>query len=383
MKICALNPFFYPYHGGTEKVLFELYGRLAKRHDVCVISAGLPPNNKVERSEEINGIEVIRLRSDYINLPFLPIPMPVMRGVGDKIKSVNADIYHINNRYLYYWGALNSIKTTRGRLTITLHNALPKGINPLIDTGGLLFDLLWGRKIMRDSKAVIGITKSVIETTVPKDLMWKTSIIFNGIDTNRFTRRGGRKVDKIREFIGGDEIILNVARLTWQKGQVYLLRAFSKIAKERKGAVLLIIGSGHMKKWLLKEARRLGIMNKFRILSNVEEEALPYYYNAADVFALPSLYEPASIAILEALASKTPVVASNIGGIPEMMKDAGRYSTPRDSESIASGIIDALEDKAESRRLAETGRRLMLKEHDWDTIANKYEALFRNCISSR
>ena len=379
MKICVLNPFFYPYLGGTEKVLLELYKRLAKRHEVCVLSAALQSGNSHDSEEEIEGIRVIRLRSSYINTPIFPIPMPIMHGIEDAIRKEDADIYHINNRYLYYPKTLNAIGSTGGKLVITLHNALPRRINPFIDIGGLAYDVVWGRRIMERADAIVGITKNVVDTTVPPPLMNKASVIFNGIDYKRFRPRdkGEGKIRKIEEEIGEGEIVLNVARLTWQKGQAYLLRAFSEALKERRDLKLLIIGKGHLHSFLHDEAERLGITNKFKMLSDVREEMLPYYYNAAKVFVLPSLYEPASIALLEALASETPVVASKVGGIPEMMRSTGRYVAPRDSTGIAESIIDALEDRKRSERLAKEGRRLMEKEHDWDKIANKYETLFR------
>ncbi len=380
MKICVLNPFYYPYLGGTEKVLFELYGRLAKRHEVCVVSAALRESGR-ESEEEINGVRVIRLKTSYIEFPGLPLPMPIMHGVPEAIASEGADVYHINNRYLYYTNAIGAIEKARGKIAITLHNALPKGINAFTDFGGLAYDLLWGRRIMEKAKAIAGITQNVVDTTVPSGLLWKTSVIYNGIDYNRFKpRKNSEEAERIIEELGGNRIILNVARLTWQKGQPHLISAFAKLAKEHKDLFLLIIGRGPLQKFLKSEARRKGIEKRFKILSHVEEEMLPYYYNAASVFALPSLYEPASVALLEALASKAPTVASRVGGIPEMMKNAGRYCRPRDSSDLAEKIGNTLEEKEVSSRLSERGRKLMEKEHNWDAIANKYEALFKNIL---
>ncbi|MGC8478891.1 MAG: glycosyltransferase family 4 protein [Candidatus Micrarchaeia archaeon] len=383
MKICVLNPFYYPYLGGTEKVLFELYSRIARRNEVCVVSATLRENPH-EGEEEINGVRVIRLKTRYIDLPGLPMAMPIIYGVPKVIVEESADIYHINNRYLYYHDTLSAITKSKGKLAITLHNALPRGINAFTDFGGLAYDLFWGRNIMNRSDTIIGITQNVVDTTVPKNLLWKTSVVFNGIDYNRFKERkkgkGSEKISTIKEEFENKRIVLNVARLTWQKGQRYLIKAFAELAREHSDLFLIIIGRGPLQPFLYKEAKRYGVEKHFRILSNISEEMLPYYYNAASVFALPSLYEPASVALLEALASKVPAVASRIGGIPEMMKDAGRYCKPNDSEDLAKKMESALEEKSLSLRLSEKGRRLMKKEHDWNKIANKYEALFKNIL---
>ncbi len=373
MDICILNPFFYPYNGGTEKVLLEIYKRLAKKHNITVLSAAFPGSGG---DTEKFGIRIVRLKSRYINLPGLPLPWPLMEGLNDAVARVDADVYHINNRYLYYPGALGAIKSTGARLLLTLHNALPKGIDPLTDAGGLLYDLIWGREVMRRADRIVGITKSVLNTTVPKQMSYKSKVIYNGVDAERFkSRNGNSRVKKLREDIGGEEIILNVARFTGQKGQTYLLRAFSEIAKERNRAKLVMIGNGPLKKRLRRETERLGIGRNVLMLSDVKEEALPLYYDSADAFALPSLYEPASLALLEALSSGVPTVASKVGGIPEMMKDCGLYSRPRDHKSIQKAMDTLLSERNLSRRLSESGRRLMRREHDWDRIANEYEAL--------
>ncbi len=373
MDICILNPFFYPYNGGTEKVLLEIYKRLAKKHNITVLSAAFPGSGG---DTEKFGIRIVRLKSRYINLPGLPLPWPLMEGLNDAVARVDADVYHINNRYLYYPGALGAIKSTGARLLLTLHNALPKGIDPLTDAGGLLYDLIWGREVMRRADRIVGITKSVLNTTVPKQMSYKSKVIYNGVDAERFkSRNGNSRVKKLREDIGGEEIILNVARFTGQKGQTYLLRAFSEIAKERNRAKLVMIGNGPLKKRLRRETERLSIGRNVLMLSDVKEEALPLYYDSADAFALPSLYEPASLALLEALSSGVPTVASKVGGIPEMMKDCGLYSRPRDHKSIQKAIETLLSERDLSRRLSESGRRLMRREHDWDRIANEYEAL--------
>jgi glycosyltransferase involved in cell wall biosynthesis len=115
-------------------------------------------------------------------------------------------------------------------------------------------------------------------------------------------------------------------------------------------------------------------------VSNIPEEELPYYYNAASVFVLPSLYEPASIALLESLTSEIPTIASRVGGIQEMMKDTGIYVKPKDSAGIAKGIEWIMKNKKATEKLSEKGRKLMVKEHDWNNIAKEYETLFEGLI---
>ena len=101
---------------------------------------------------------------------------------------------------------------------------------------------------------------------------------------------------------------------------------------------------------LYAEAETLGIGDRFWIRNGIAEKNLPYYYNFGDGFALPSLYEPAGLVILEALACGCTSVASKVGGIPEMMDGYGLYAEPEN--------VDQLADRIDTRlRIAERWRR--------------------------
>ena len=111
-------------------------------------------------------------------------------------------------------------------------------------------------------------------------------------------------------------------------------------------------------------------------MSGISESDLPYYYNAADAFALPSLYEPAGLELLEALSSETPSIATRIGGIPEMMGPGGQYVEPKDINGIGERIEFVLGNRKKTAGMAAIGRKRMVKDHDWNKIARRYEELF-------
>src|SRR5208283_6024126 len=97
MDICVLNPFFYPYSGGTERVLLEVYSRMARKHNVTVISANLDGGRK-DSVGYVKGIRVVRLKTRHIAFPGLPMPFPVMLGLREALQRESAQLYHINNR---------------------------------------------------------------------------------------------------------------------------------------------------------------------------------------------------------------------------------------------------------------------------------------------
>lgn len=383
MDICVLNPFFHPYSGGTEKVLLEVYKRLAKKHNVTVLSASLDPRGKTTK-EEVAGIQVVRLKSDYISIPGLPLPFVNMHDLNRRVEEVDADIYHINNRYECFPGTVKRIKEVGGKVVLTIHNALPKGIDALTDGGGLLYDVLAGRRVMHMSDIITGVSKNALTTTLTADDLKKSYVIFNGVDYRIFKprARSDKMVNSVRKGLGikGRELVMTNGRLIPQKGHVYLMEAVASLVNQGEDIGMFIIGRGYLRERLFELAEDLGIHDRFTIVSNIPEVKLPYYYNAASIFTLPSLYEPASIALLESLTTALPTVASRVGGIPEMMKNTGCYSQPRSSAALKNSIEYILRNRKRSGSLARKGRKLMIKEHDWDRISKQYETLFESLV---
>ena len=379
MDICVLNPFFYPYQGGTEKVLFEIYSRIARNNNVTVISAA-PRDKNQNSTEEISGIKVIRLKTSYWDLPILPLPFLSFHGLNYAIVRENSEIYHLNNRYQYFYGTLSAIKRIDKKLAITIHNSLPMNIDPVIDNLGLFYDDIWGRRLIHNSDIITGVSKYAIDVTVPKTDIKRSSVIYNGVDYNKFEKieKNDKRIVDIKRKLGfGGRTIITNGRLVKQKGQIYLIKAVAELINEGyKDLDLLIIGRGSLENYFYGVARSLGIEKNFRISYSIDESMLPYYYNLGDLFVLPSLYEPASLAVLEALSCELPSVVSDIGGLTEMSGAYGIRAKPKSVAEIKERIIYVLENENEARSMARKGRKLMLERHDWDKIAKKYERLF-------
>jgi glycosyltransferase involved in cell wall biosynthesis len=382
MDICILNPYFYPYKGGTEKVLLEVYRRLAKKHNVTILTSTVPGRNEA-RKEDIQGINVVRLRTHQVPFPELPLPFESFENLNSEIKKVDAEIYHINNRFQYYYYNLQSIAKTSGKLCLTIHNSLPININPQTDFFGRLYDIAWGRKIMHQADLITGVSKDAIDVTVPERDKPKAHVVYNGVDPKVFKRypKSNPKVAKlIDEFsFHGPTVICN-GRFVPQKGQIYLVRALSLISKGGETPNLLLLGKGPMEPELRNTAANLGI--NLEIRSDIGDDKLPYYYSACDIAVAPSLYEPASLAALESMACELPVIASRIGGLPEMVGKCGIYVKPKDPEGLATAISGILSDQKLAKKMGSCGREKVMKDHSWDKIANRYEELFLNTIKA-
>lgn len=158
-------------------------------------------------------------------------------------------------------------------------------------------------------------------------------------------------------------LLLAVGRLVGRKGFRFLLRAMPAVIERYPAAKLLIIGRGHMRKTLEKQARKLGISASVRIESGMPFEQLAVCYRAADLVVYPSYYEGQGLIPLEAMASGTPVVTVNDGPLPEMVDDVvGALYTPGDVASLADAICFELAEPEKRTAQARAGRERILND---------------------
>jgi glycogen synthase len=380
-----LDPLFIPYPGGAEKVVFEVGKRLAKKgHEVTVLTSKIP--NTASR-EEMEGMHIIRTPSLYFEkLPFsfLPPPFTLSPALNYDILKQDADIFHMHNRFWYYLGTLANLKLIkRKKLMLTLHNARAIGIDQQTDVSAGFYDDIWAKRIMENCDKMTAVSDWTKRVTVPEKLWPKCEVILNGIDTTKFYPREKKLSQHIRDKfnIGDDELILTNARIIKQKGYEYLISAFSELVhdKEHRKAKLLIIGKGPLKEWVLEKAKALGVGDSVIITTGIPEQELPLYYNAADIFALASIWEPCAVVLFEALASGTPVVAFGAGGIPEIVdEECGRVVPPRDSHALYLKMKELLEDKKLRDKLSIRARKKAEANFTWDIAAEKFEKVYKS-----
>lgn len=384
VSICMLDPLFYPYYGGAEKHVFEVGKRLAKRHEITVLTSQLP---KTKREEVIEGMRVVRTPCLYLEKLPEPFPPPYTvctNFVWDLLKQKDADVFHIHNQFWYYFDTLAAIKLVmKKKLILTLHNAKPENISFLTDKLGEIYDWAIGSKIMAVSDRIIAVSNYTKQVTVPDKYKRKADVIWNGVDTGKFTPRNSRERIRRKFGVGDEPLVLSNFRLVKQKGGAYLVDAFSKVKKELKDARLIVIGKGPLRESLEKECARHGVSNSVSFVTGIPENELPFYYSAADVFVLPSLWEPCAVVLLEAMASGKPMVATAVGGTPELVsKDCGVLVKPKDGNALAEGILHVLGDEKVKRRMGAASRKRAVENFGWDVVAKKVEAVYKKVVSA-
>ena len=195
----------------------------------------------------------------------------------------------------------------------------------------------------------------------------KIVVIPNGIDTTIFSRR---------EYSSRPREIAMVACLRDEKRVDVLINAAPKILARYPDAHFLIVGDGTCRESLVALAGQLGLSEKFSFLGHRDD--VPTILAQADVFVLPSRSEAFPNSIIEAMASGLPVVASNVGGIPELVEDGrtGRLVPPGEPEPLADAVIGLLADPNRSADFGRAGRMKIEQNYSFDRMVEQMETLY-------
>src|SRR6266536_3527776 len=206
----------------------------------------------------------------------------------------------------------------------------------------------------------------------------KVRVIPNGVESSRFN--GGRQPQLILAGIPEDrKIILYVGRIVREKGIFTLLDALEKLRKQGKDVSLVFVGEGPLKEDFAKEVLRRKLNDRVTLAGFVDEKKLVSLYNSSDVFVLPSHYEPFGMVVLEAMASRIPVVVSDVGGLSEIVEDGitGVKVPASDPRALAEGILRVLDNPELAEQMTENAYRAVQERYRWEMIAEKTIEAYR------
>jgi sugar transferase (PEP-CTERM/EpsH1 system associated) len=204
-------------------------------------------------------------------------------------------------------------------------------------------------------------------------------VVHNGIDLHQYSASETNAAIRAHLGIGtGQRVIGTVGNLFAVKGHTYLLKACKAVVGAYPNILVLIAGEGDQLGALEKEASDLGIAANVRFLGFRDD--VPALLHAMDVFVLPSLSEGLPLAILEALALGKPVVATHVGGIPEVVQDGltGFLVAPKDPQALAEKILLLLRHPETASDLGRAGRRRVEDAFSIKKMIHEYQWLYEN-----
>jgi glycosyltransferase involved in cell wall biosynthesis len=204
-----------------------------------------------------------------------------------------------------------------------------------------------------------------------------------GVDVNEFGRATRRADCEEAEVIIG-----TVRSLERGYGIEYLIQAFAALCHRRLPCSLrlLIVGAGSQRTRLERLAKTLGIENKTEFVGWIPHHRVPDYLRRMAIFVAPSVHEESfGVAVLEASAAGLPVVASRVGGLPEVVEDGktGLLVAPGESASLADALERLVTDVKLRRTMGEAGMAFVREHYDWQRTAQVVEDLYERILSAR
>jgi glycosyltransferase involved in cell wall biosynthesis len=390
MKICQIVPWFPSLKPTTLESRQGVFWyrqviKLNERgHEFKVISIEWSGQSDYEPIN--NGIEVYRIPYLFSKVGY---PIPNFIKLTNKIKEIcnnwHPDI--IVYSHMEYLTALPSLyfKNRIKIPVIVTIDSLP-GVtwfcgNKIIDTVGYLHSMLIGKRIFKVADG-IQFLSSELYKSIPKlniDAK-KVFLITTGVDTEIFKPGDGKEFLRAELDIKEDDIaILYVGRLDLVKGVNYLLEAAKEIIPNYKNIKFLIVGDGSLREQYESFAKSFSdniVFTGFR-------EDIAALMNIADMFVLPSLSEGAPNVIMEASSSGLPVIATEVGEMPEMVLDGktGILVKSKDVNGLVSALKKLIDNSLLAKRMGKAGRKRMEEEYSWDIICGKIENAYRNVIA--
>ncbi|MCK5044334.1 glycosyltransferase family 4 protein [Candidatus Parcubacteria bacterium] len=289
----------------------------------------------------------------------------------EAVANFKPDIIHVHHFSLIIWIARYIEALTKIKYVITSH-------------GSCLYNIASDKRYFSLSQDAVAAAKQI--TVVSADTRMKFLTMFGrnfsknlhivpgGIDIKLYpTHLDVSNINK-KYRLEDKKMVLFTGRLISPKGVKYLVKA----AKEIDGEIF-IIGDGPEKQYLLSLIDKMKVKN-VHLLGYMKEKDLPEFYYRADVFVTPSVWdEPLGLTILEAMASKTPVVATRKGGIPLLVKSGynGVFVKHRNSKKIAEAVNKLLKNDELRKTMGENARKTIEEKFTWKIAALKFHRLYK------
>ncbi|HVT00645.1 MAG TPA: glycosyltransferase family 1 protein [Patescibacteria group bacterium] len=234
---------------------------------------------------------------------------------------------------------------------------------------------IWGKYSIKKAAAIVTISESSKNDIIKEYQVPEAKIAVLHLGIKDLQKSSMTKSEFIKKYNIEKPYVLFVGTLQPRKNLVRLIHAFSKIDDDYE---LIIIGRrGWDYEDILTAPAKFGVGSRVRFLEGVNDSELALFYENAEVFVLPSLYEGFGLPVLEAMRYGCPVVTSNISSLPEAGGDAALYFDPEDPDDIASIINKVLKDKKLRDKMIKEGHN-QVKKFSWEKAAKEALSVFES-----
>ncbi|MHA1686589.1 MAG: glycosyltransferase family 4 protein [Candidatus Heimdallarchaeaceae archaeon] len=382
--------------GGVENHIFNLSLELIKMGHKVFWITGAIPNNK--RRINIKGIEIIRLdllslisrtfnsQQLFFSRQLLFLVRNFMQFLKDSIDLPSIDIFH-GHVYSSGLSALFLSKITNRPVINTIHGSYyqywHEMANPIV---ALIYRHLEKfLSVFLANKCHYQIHTDVafynlVKSWCKANIRHKVVSILNGVNLNLF-HPNVKPVREIKENEG--PVIVTTRRLVYKNGVRFLVKAFKDVIKKNRYAKLLIIGDGPEKLLIQKQIVQLGLKDHIKIMGMIPNQEIPKYLALADILIVPSIVEASSLSVLEGMAMKKPIVATNIPGIQEITNygEMSLLVKPKDSKELANAIIKLIDDRDLANQLANRAYYHVKNNYSWEKQARQVLDIYMKSLN--
>jgi glycosyltransferase involved in cell wall biosynthesis len=380
--LCIVTHTFLPHVGGIEKVVNEQSKRLLTKNFFPTIVT-----NQIDTPKHyvVDGVPVDCYES--LNTGFrlgIPYSIPTIPSFPTFARATKASkIIHAHGHpYLTSLAAARLAKLYERPFVLTQHNTFIN-YNNIFDQVERLNDLTVGKQNLKAADKIIVISEATRDYVLRLGAKpSKVKVVYNGVDLERF-RPIPRKREEMRKKLGipmNAIVVLTVRRLVYKNGIDTLIDSAKIAIKENPHIIFLVVGKGPDMENVRVQIAQLGISTNFRLAGFVSDADLPSYYNLSDLFVLPSKSgEGLPLVALEAMACGLPVVATNVGGIREILiNDYGKLVPPNQPELLAKTILDFVAIDFSSRK-GEL-RAMVENRFSWDANVERLVEIYEELI---
>lgn len=386
MRIAVVTGHFSELHSSNE---FDLCRALAGMgQQVFLICSDNPSRLSSEMGASFragsalsNGFQVIRLPT-----PFEVKGTPLMLGLHRTLDEVDPDVIHTQEYFRFHSLSAQRVAQLLGvPYVITQHRyLLPSGwLGILFSVGNFT---VWRQVVHASSgfTAISEASKSLLTSSfdIPSDYV---TVIPHPVDTQVFTPRSN--CDWLDNEISSRDgyVILTVSRLRPFKNIHSLVRIMPGILRVMPSTKLVIVGSGEEEMRIKALVARLNLAKSIFLISRYVDyhTEMPLAYASADLFALPTLQDVLPISLLEAMSSGLPVVASAVGGIPDVVRNGsdGYIVMPGDLPTLKDRILQILKDDKLRTDMARYARATALEKFDMKVVAKKTFRVYQRALA--
>lgn len=358
MRMLVISDAFWPDHTGgiTKSLLNEVEGLVARGHQIVVVTrkhdSGSP------RHESRNGYEVYRYSApckDSIFYRMYPlVTVGQLPRLARALEISRFEVVYAHNPFqMLAWDRVPSDMPLvyafhapkRDEIDIDLRRGKYGLQTPFLWLARPLIEMIEHRALEQADLVVVrsGFMAKQMRSLCGNCLQAKVTRIPLGVNTVRFPFAEDTSI--ARDMIGlrtDQQTLLTVRRLVGRMGLENLIDAMAHVVRRHPQSLLLVGGEGYLREELGRRTRRLGLEQNIRLLGFIPEETLPTYYQAADLFILPTAeLEGFGLATIEALSCGTPTIVTPVGASPEVVRPLDEELICEDTspEALADRII--------------------------------------------